>query len=137
MTRYNKGANAERELIKVLWANGFATVRAAGSGVTPLPSPDLITLGNGRKVAFECKAWDSSYLNIPIEQFLTTKQWCSIAGADFFVAWKIPNRGWLFLKPSDFSRADKNFCISLKKAHSHSVPLNVILGRQSLLEVEK
>jgi len=137
MTRYNKGANAERELIKVLWANGFATVRAAGSGVTPLPSPDLITLGNGKKIAFECKAWDSTYLNIPIEQFTTTKQWCSIADADFFIAWKIPNKGWLFLKPEEFARNEKNFSINLKKAHARNTPLNVILGRQSLLEVGK
>ncbi|MDO8648073.1 MAG: Holliday junction resolvase Hjc [Candidatus Diapherotrites archaeon] len=134
MTRYTKGANAERELIKVLWNNGFATVRAAGSGVTPLPSPDLIALGNGKKLAFECKAWDSAYLNLSVEQFLTTKQWCSIAGSEFFIAWKVPNKGWLFLKPETFVRNPKNFTISLKTAKVKAVPLNVILGKQSLLD---
>ena len=134
MPAYRKGANAERELIKILWNNGFATLRAAGSGVTPLPSPDLVALSSKKKLGFECKAWNSSYLNLSIEQFLTTKQWCNIAGADFFVAWKIPNKGWLFIKPENFSRRDKNFTISLKKAHSVSVPLTVILGKQAVIE---
>lgn len=134
LSKYTKGANAERELIKVLWANGFATVRAAGSGVTSLPSPDIVALGNGKKLAFECKAWDSAYLNLSVEQFLTTKQWCSMAGADWFIAWKIPNKGWLFLKPEHFARNAKNFSINLKKAHARNVPLNVILGKQSLLK---
>ncbi|HIH21198.1 MAG: hypothetical protein J4478_04260 [Candidatus Diapherotrites archaeon] len=134
MPAYRKGANAERELIKILWNNGFATLRAAGSGVTPLPSPDLVALSAKKKLGFECKAWNSSYLNLSIEQFLTTKQWCSIAGADFFVAWKIPNKGWLFIKPENFSRRDKSFTISLKKAHAVSVPLTVILGKQAVIE---
>jgi len=134
LSKYRKGANAERELIKILWNNGFATVRAAGSGVTPLPSPDLIALGNGKKVAFECKAWDSAYLNLSVDQFLTTKQWCKIADADFFIAWKIPNKGWLFVKPEHLTRNEKNFSISRKKAHVKAVPLSVILGKQSLLK---
>ncbi len=136
MVGYRKGANAERELIRTLWGMGFASLRAAGSGVTPLPSPDIVALGNRKIIAFECKAWNSSYLSLSIEQFLTTKQWAKIAGADFFVAWKVPKKGWLFLKPEHFTRNEKNFAISLKKANASAVDLNMVLGKQAKLSLE-
>ena len=44
MTHYNKGANAERELIKQLSMHNFAVLRVAGSGTNPLPCPDVVVL---------------------------------------------------------------------------------------------
>lgn len=135
INRYGKGANAERELIKTLYSQGFSVVRAAGSGVTPLPSPDIVALSKEKKIAFECKAWNSAYLNLPSGQILSTVDWCKIAGIDFYVAWKIPNKGWLFLLPEHFSKGEKYHSISLKKAKIKALNMEKILGKQhSLVE---
>src|SRR3990167_2246744 len=68
MAHYAKGANAERELIHLLYDRGFAVVRVAGSGKTSLPCPDIVALAPKVKLAFECKAWDKEHLNITTAQ---------------------------------------------------------------------
>ena len=45
--RKSKGSKAERELISMFWKKGFAAMRAAGSGSTHHPSPDIVA-GNGK-----------------------------------------------------------------------------------------
>ena len=64
MARYNKGASAERELIKMFFNAGFSVARVAGSGSSSLPCPDMIALSKKKKMAFECKAWKANYLNL-------------------------------------------------------------------------
>jgi holliday junction resolvase Hjr len=137
MTHYNKGANAERELIKELHSAGFAVTRVAGSGVNPLPCPDVIALKAGKVIAFECKAWKGQYLAIPHENMDEEIQWAQIAGSEFFIAWKIPREGWLFVAPDKFHRTGKNYMISLHEAKTHSVRLNVVLGIQSQLNIKQ
>ena len=136
MTHYNKGANAERELIKELHSAGFAVTRVAGSGVNPLPCPDVIALKQGKIFAFECKAWKGQYLAIPHENMDEEKEWAQIAGAEFFIAWKIPREGWLFVKADHFHKTDKNYMLSLHEAKKQTVRLNVILGIQSQLNIK-
>jgi Holliday junction resolvase len=133
MTRYNKGANAERELMEEIWSRGFAVARIAGSGKNPLPMPDLIALDAKKKIAFECKAWKGLYLNISHEQIAQLKEWCARAGAEFFIAWKVPHKGWLFLSFEDFAECGKSYAISLKKASSVSRSLDVVLGKQAVI----
>jgi len=134
LAHYNKGANAERELIHSLHAQGFAVLRVAGSGVSPLPSPDVVALKHGKILAFECKAWKGKYLAIPVETFNDEVNWAETAGADFFVAWKVPHKGWLFVSAKHFHNAGKNFMISLDDARKHSANLLVIEGLQSTIQ---
>jgi holliday junction resolvase Hjr len=136
MTRYNKGASAERELIKELFAVGFSVTRVAGSGVNPLPCPDVIALKNGKILAFECKAWNGKYLAISKESMEEEQSWADIAGGEFYVAWKIPREGWLFVQKKHFHLANKNYMISLHSAKANSTKLNVILGVQSQLNLK-
>ncbi|MGI6589142.1 MAG: Holliday junction resolvase Hjc [Candidatus Iainarchaeum sp.] len=121
MARYNKGANAERELIHSFSKVGFAVLRVAGSGVSPLPSPDVVAIKGGRILAIECKAWKGEYLAIPRTTMLDEVNWAKVAGAEFFVGWKVPREGWLFVRFNDFHDAGKNFMISLKEARVKSV----------------
>ncbi len=114
MAHYNKGANAERELIKILDTKGFAVLRVAGSGVNPIPSPDVVALKCGKIFAIECKAWKGDYLAIPLKNMLDEINWAQVAGAEFFVGWKVPHRGWFFLKPEQFRITEKNYMISLE-----------------------
>jgi holliday junction resolvase Hjr len=136
MVHYNKGANAERELIKILADAGFAVLRVAGSGVNPLPCPDVVALLKGKVIAFECKAWKGKYLAIPHINMDEEFAWAEQAGAEFFVAWKIPREGWIFIKKEHFHKTGKNYMVSLHDAKKHSTTLNVILGIQSQLSIK-
>ncbi len=133
MVNYNKGANAERELIKMLDSKGFAVLRVAGSGVNPLPCPDVVALLKGKIIAFECKARKGAYLPIPKEQLDEEVSWAEKAGAEFVVAWKVPRAGWIFLKKENFHLAGKNYMISLNEAKKHHLEINVIIGKQTML----
>jgi len=137
MSKYRKGSDAERELQQTLWNMGMAVIRVAGSGASLLPAPDLIAMSKKKKLAFECKAWDSAYLTIPKKQMLELKEWSGKAGADFFIAWKIPYRGWLFLPEKAFTKTEKAYTISKSKAKKKSLNLNVITGSQSMLSKPK
>ena len=116
MPKYNKGANAERELIKILDKVGFSVLRVAGSGVNPIPCPDVVALKNGRIIAFECKAKKGEYLAITHEQLDEEILWAEKAGAEFVVAWKVPRSGWLFFKAENFRKRNQllsaAFCLS-------------------------
>lgn len=133
MAHYRKGADAERELIHMLFKRGFSVVRVAGSGATSLPSPDILALTPQKQIAFECKAWAKQYLNIETAQMQQLITWASNAGTDIFVAWKYPHKGWLFLPPNLFKKTSKGYSISLKKALKYALDFNVVTGKQKQL----
>jgi len=134
MTRYSKGANAERELIHALFDRGFSVVRVAGSGKTALPAPDIIALSRDKKLAFECKAWSSGSVAIPLQQMHELISWCDRAGVEPFVGWKFPHEGWFFLKPEHFSKTEKAYNCTKHDALKKKLDLNVITGRQATLK---
>jgi len=133
LKKYNKGATAERELIHRLYNNGFSVARVAGSGSSTLPCPDLLAFNSKKKFAFECKAHNSKYLNISHEQIDSMQDWANNAKIDFFVGWKIPRKGWLFLKKPNFKKNKKNYSISLTDAKKKGLSFNVLIGIQKRL----
>lgn len=118
MTHYNKGANAERELLQTLYLAGMAVCRAAGSGKgkDTIPTPDAIALREGKIYAFECKAWKADNLSISHMQMNDLEKWCNIAGAELVIAWKIPRKGWRFMTKDDFHVNEKSYAINKEKA---------------------
>lgn len=135
MARYRKGSDAERELIGILFEKGFSVVRAAGSGKSSLPSPDIVAMSRDRRFAFECKAWDSQYLSIPVLQMEEQLGWAKNAAAELVIAWKMPRQGFIFLFPNDFVKASKNYAITRETALKKGLRLEVLLGLQSKLEL--
>jgi Holliday junction resolvase len=134
MTHYTKGANAERELIHLLFGKGFSVIRTAGSGKTSLPAPDIIAMKPSKQLAFECKAWASNNLSIPLASMEEFLSWCNRAGIEAIIAWKYPREGWFFLKPGVFHKTRKFYAISHKEAERHNQYLEVITGLQSQLK---
>lgn len=118
MTHYNKGANAERELLQTLYLAGMAVCRAAGSGKgkDTIPTPDAIALREGKIYAFECKAWKADNLSISHQQMHDLEKWCALAGAELVIAWKIPRKGWRFMQKDDFHVNEKSYAIHREKA---------------------
>jgi len=116
MVYHAKGANAERELMHLFFKQGFSVVRIAGSGTSPLPAPDIIAIRNGRIVAVECKARKAKNLAITVGQIGELTEWAEKAGGEGWIAWKVPRKGWFFLKPNEMKNTGKFFTISQKDA---------------------
>ncbi|MEM4634006.1 MAG: Holliday junction resolvase Hjc [Candidatus Anstonellaceae archaeon] len=112
---YRKGARAERELIHFFVKNGFAVVRAAGSGVNSL-SPDILAFKGGKQYAIECKAWNSSSLSFDKQKVASMKAWEETTGITYLIGWRLQREGWLFFPVHILDEQAKNFTITLSKA---------------------
>ncbi len=128
MVYHSKGANAERELMHLFFDRGFSVVRIAGSGTSPLPAPDIIAIKNKRIVSVECKARKAKNLAISVGQIGELRDWAKKAGSEPWVAWKIPRKGWFFLKPEQLKNTGKFFTINQKHAMKTGVLFEVVAG---------
>ncbi len=139
MTHYNKGANAERELLQTLYMAGMAVCRAAGSGKGKdmIPTPDAIALTNGKIYAFECKAWKADNLHISHTQMNDLEKWCNLAGAELVIAWKIPRNGWRFMKKEDFHVNEKSYALNKEKAFQVGKKIEHFLVKPLTFNTEK
>ncbi|MBN2067264.1 MAG: Holliday junction resolvase [Candidatus Diapherotrites archaeon] len=128
MVYHSKGANAERELMHLFFHAGFSVVRIAGSGTSPLPAPDIIAIRQGRIIAVECKARKSKNLAISLTQMGELLEWAERAGAEPLIAWKVPRKGWFFLRPGQMHNSGKFHLISLRDAMENGKSLELIIG---------
>ena len=77
-----KGSSAERELVHLFWrTESWACFRAAGSGSTKYPCPDLIAGNNLRKLAIEVKNPGKDYKHLTKEQIEELQQFATTFGA--------------------------------------------------------
>ncbi len=112
-----KGSRAERELFHMLWDHGWAVVRSAGSGSTPLPSPDLITSNGKRVIAIECKAVKNTSKHFPKEEIDELTKFSTMFGAEPHIGVRFDNIGWFFLHINDLHKTEsENYSITLKLA---------------------
>lgn len=123
MSSKGKGSRLERELIQKFYDTGvFIPLRAAGSGSTPLPCPDLLVGGKGRVLAIECKGGKSSrYINK--KQISELKEFAEKFGAEPWLGARFNNTEWLFLTLENLkeSRTGNNFVVDLKLAREKGI----------------
>lgn len=118
MGNKEKGANAERELLKMLNQNSWKAARVAGSGIADESPCDLIA-GNSRKrkkFCIECKTTKKKkkYLDRKqIEDFLIFSE---IFGLKPLIAIRFNREGWFFLSPRYLERTGKGLAISIETA---------------------
>ena len=87
MNRYAKGANFERKLVTDFWAHGWAAMRAAGSGTTSYPVPDVIAVKAGRIILVECRTTKNDRLSLK-ENMLDLKKFADISCGEAYIAIK-------------------------------------------------
>ncbi len=126
MTRYQKGASAERELLNSLYDRGYAVIRAAGSGVNAL-GPDLVVLKNNVAIAFECKSGYKSGLSIEEEQYKKITEWAERTTFPIYVAWRINREGWFFILPSELRKTERHRVITPREARAINRSLEAVL----------
>lgn len=108
-----KGYLGERELLYKLYEKGYVVLRSPRSGRIGLPTPDIIAIKNSKIYALECKSRNLAFI-VPKEQLDQLKEWVNKAGANAYIAWKIPRKGWKFISLEDAirnsGRISKRFC---------------------------
>jgi len=127
-----KGSREERDLVKLLWDNGFAAMRApASGGATKKPLPDVIA-GNGSiYLAIEVKTTSRDRIYIDSRKMNGLKEFSDTFGARPYIGIKFKYRDWIFLSPEDLevTRAE-NYRLDLDIALERGRDIHEILGRE-------
>lgn len=125
MTRYEKGANFERELVNKFYEHGWAAMRAAGSG--SIMAPDVVGMKGGKIVVIECKVTKQEKISLK-DAILSMKKISEISGAKTYIAVKFYKE-----KPKFFDvkklLLKKNFTISLNDTY---LSFEALIGEQKV-----
>ncbi len=111
-----KGSKGERELVKFFNENGFSCIRAAGSGSSQYPSPDILAGNAIRRLAIECKVTKENKKYFPDAEIEQLNTFSKNFGAEAWIAVKFPNDDWFFLMPEDLEKTGKAAVLTLEKA---------------------
>jgi len=137
--RKSKGSKAERELIHMFWKKGFAAMRAAGSGSTHHPSPDIVA-GNGKYFfAIECKASHDLVKYLDKDEITQLDLFANSFGARPFVAIRFDNDRWYFMRLTDLKVTKKSYVVNFELAKKKALSFEELIGeyKQARLEDEK
>ena len=118
MGNKEKGANAERELLKMFCKNNWRAARVAGSGVMDESPCDLIAGKKGKKCCIEVKSFkkDKKYLDKKqIEDFMVFSE---IFGLQPVLALRVNRAGWFFVHPKYLEDTGKSLAIDIETART-------------------
>lgn len=121
MSRKGKGISAERELIHLFWAAGWAACRVAGSGAIKYPCPDIIAGCEHRRLAVECKASGEGYQYIEGRTIQKLKDFCARFAAEPWIGVRFDRDGWFFVSLDEIHLSGQGRTISLDSAKSRGV----------------
>ncbi len=123
-----KGSNAERDLIRKLWAVGWAAIRSAGSGSMHYPSPDILASNKIRRVAIEAKATKDDKKYFLEEDIAQLLNFTAYFGAEPWIAIKFDRLEWVFINPEDLEKTKSGFVFSRKDIDKGLTFEEAILG---------
>ncbi len=110
-TNKARGSSAERELIHKFWSASWAAMRAAGSGSSQFPSPDIMASNNIRKVAIEAKVTLQKKKYFTKKEITELKYFSEKFGAEPWVAVKFPQKKWFFLLIEDLEETSASLAV--------------------------
>ena len=135
----SKGRRAERTLLQLLWENGVAAVRTAGSGLS-FHSPDIICGFKGKTAAIQLKTTSADTCWLTKEEVENLLRFSERFGAEPWVVLKFTKlaRGeFFFLNPNDLEDTGKHFKatynLARKKGLKSKEFISILKGIQSQL----
>ncbi|RLI96025.1 MAG: hypothetical protein DRO92_00420 [Candidatus Altiarchaeales archaeon] len=128
MSRYSKGANFEREIVRGLWKRGWAAMRATGSGSVSFPVPDVIAIKDGNVLLIECKTTKKERINLK-KAVESLKSFSDISGGSGYIVIKFPKSEPRFYE-IDYLLSRKNFTITDRDKY---LTIDAVIGKQMLL----
>ena len=131
-----KGTRFERELIHILWENGFAAVRTptSGGGIS-YPMPDIIA-GNGKKyIAIEVKMRNELPLYISEQQIKDLAMFSNLFGAEAVIGLKLPRKKWKFFEIKQLKRTKNGYKVD-SEVFASGFDIYELIGRLKQLRFE-
>jgi len=126
--RYKKGADFERDIVRRFWDGGWAAVRAAGSGTTKYPVPDVIAVKDNEIILVECKTTSKDRLNIK-QAVAGLKKFAYISGARAYISVKFPKKQPRFYDICELLVAEE---YTVKENNEH-LSFESLIGKQTRL----
>ena len=111
-----KGSKGERELVAFFNEIGWSCMRAAGSGSSQYPCPDILAGNAIRRLAIECKVTKERkkyFSKAEVEQLQTFGR---NFGAEVWVAVKLAKEEWYFLMVEDLEDTGASLAVSVELA---------------------
>ena len=130
MSVKQKGSQAERELLHMFWAKGWATLRSAGSGSMKYPGPDLL-VGNkesNRRLAIECKTTKSNKIYLSDYDIKQLKDFSDIFDAREWFAVKFTKKDWRFLSLEDLKKTKNGYVIDSKVVDMYGISFEELIS---------
>lgn len=127
MSSKSKGSQAERELLHMFWARGFACLRSAGSGSMKYPGPDLIISNKSRRLAVECKSTKEKKKYLDEHDVGQLKEFCNIFGAEPWFAVRFSKKDWLFLSLYDIEKTGNGYVIGKEVAERRGLLIDELI----------
>lgn len=131
-----KGTRGERELIKFFNENGWSAIRAAGSGSSRYPSPDILAGNAIRRVAVECKVTKDQKKYLSPEDLEDLQIFAQRFGAEAWVGVRFPGVEWHFLMLEDLEKTDHGLVVSLELAKRRGLTAKELVGKRESNEEE-
>ncbi|RMF06523.1 Holliday junction resolvase [Candidatus Woesearchaeota archaeon] len=128
MSHKSKGTNAERELIHLFWAAGWASIRVAGSGSTKYPAPDVLAGNNIRRLAIECKSSKKEYVYLYKEEVGQLEEFCNVFGAEPWIGVRFDKQQWYFIPAQDLRDTGKRLRADLELVKEKGVIFDELIG---------
>ena len=126
--RYKKGSDFERFVVNSFWERGWVALRAAGSGKTDKPLPDVVAVKGGKIILIECKTTTKDRLSLKaaVENLFDFSR---IAGGEAYLAVRFFRQRARFYNIMDLIKRG-NYTINEK---DEFINFDTILGEQAQL----
>ena len=128
MSLKSRGTNAERDLIHKFWGAGWAALRAAGSGSSQFPAPDVVASNNVRKLAIEVKLTTEKKKYFTKKEVNELEYFSKKFGAEAWVGVKFFHKPWYFLTLEDLEVTGKSFGVSIALAEQKGLTFEEIVS---------
>ena len=129
MSLKSKGSNAERELLHMFWAKGWAAIRSAGSGSMKYPGPDLIvgSKEKNRRMAIECKSSKGTKIYLSEYDINQLKDFSHAFDATPYFAVKFSRKDWLFISIEDLEKTKTGYVIGINTAERRGLLIDEVI----------
>lgn len=127
-----KGSNAERELLHMFWAKGWACIRSAGSGSMKYPGPDLLVGNLLRRMSIECKSTNGSKVYLNEHDVEQLRDFSKVFDARPWFAVKFSRKGWYFLSIEDLEKTPNGYVIKIKKAELRGLSFEELVSYDAI-----
>lgn len=113
----SKGSDAERELFRKFWKNGYAVMRSPSSGSgRKHPQPDLLISDGEEMFGIETKASGGDTVYISKEEAEKLKEFCEKFGCKPLFGVRFDRQGWTFHHPEDCATTEKSYKVRRDEA---------------------